>query len=277
MKMMTLAVPLILCTLLAQPQPPAPACKLYVANAAGNDIHVIDTATNKVIKRVEVGPEPHGLAASADGSQMFITIENTKGEQGELLWFDPVADKVTRRLTIGPRPNELAVTPDGKLAYVPCDDATWWVIDLVSGAVLKKIATGGRPHNTLCSTDGKHMYLGPKASYHVLIADTATHKLIGEIPLSDAPRPIVLSRDEKRLYANVDTLIGFEVADIERRKVIHRVLANVPAELLAFRAAATGFASAAMKRSCGCAMFTTIARMFSTSPWTRPNRWTASS
>ena len=76
------------------------------------------------------------------------------------------------------------------------------------------------------------MYLGPKGSYHVLIADTATHRLIGEIPLSDAPRPIAISKDEKRFYANVDTLIGFEVADIPSRKVIHRVEAEVPAELL---------------------------------------------
>jgi YVTN family beta-propeller protein len=76
------------------------------------------------------------------------------------------------------------------------------------------------------------MYLGPKGSYHVLIADAVEHKLIAEIKTSDAPRPIVLSPDEKRLYANVDTLIGFEVADVEKRKVIHRVEATVPEELL---------------------------------------------
>jgi YVTN family beta-propeller protein len=76
------------------------------------------------------------------------------------------------------------------------------------------------------------MYLGPKGSYHALIADTATHKIIGEIPLSDAPRPIAISKDESRFYANVDTLIGFEVADLKTRKVIHRVEAEVPAELL---------------------------------------------
>ena len=76
------------------------------------------------------------------------------------------------------------------------------------------------------------MYLGPKGSYHVLIADTAHAQAVGEIPLSDAPRPIALSKDGNRLYANVDTLIGFEVADIPRRKVIHRVEAEVPEELL---------------------------------------------
>jgi YVTN family beta-propeller protein len=209
-----------------------PPQKLYVANSAGNDIHVIDTATNRVIRRIEVGPEPHGLAATPQGERIFITIENTQGDAGELLWFDPTIDQVTRRMTIGPRPNQLACTPDGKLVYVPCDDATWWVIDTVKGEVLAKIATGGRPHNTLCSPDGKRMYLGPKGSYHVLIADVGSHRLVAEIPLSDAPRPIALSKNETRLYANVDTLIGFEIASIRSRKVIHRVQADVPAELL---------------------------------------------
>ena len=209
-----------------------PIQKLYVANSAGNDLHVIDTATNTVIKRVELGPEPHGLVATQNGEQIFITVENTRGDFGELLWFDPLTDEVKRRMKIGPRPNQLACTPDGKIAYVPCDDASWWVIDTQKAEVVTKIATGGRPHNTLCSPDGARMYLGPKGSYHVLIADATTHRLIGEIPLSDAPRPIAISKDEKRFYANVDTLIGFEVADIPSRKVIYRVEAEVPEELL---------------------------------------------
>ena len=42
----------------------------------------------------------------------------------------------------------------------------------------------------------------------------------------------MLSKNEKRLYANVDTLIGFEVADLTTRQVIHRVEAEVPEPLL---------------------------------------------
>jgi YVTN family beta-propeller protein len=98
--------------------------------------------------------------------------------------------------------------------------------------VVKKIWTGGRPHNTLCSRDGKTMFLGPKGSYHVLLADTSTHTVVGEIKLSDAPRPLALSADGTRLYANVDTLLGFEVADIPTRKVLWRVEAEVPEDQL---------------------------------------------
>jgi YVTN family beta-propeller protein len=232
MHLTTLAISAVLTVVTTSSDARQPTQKLYVANSAGNDIHVIDPATNLVIRRVEVGPEPHGMVATPSGDRIFITLENLQGEHGELLWLDPVTDKVTRRMTIGPRPNQLAVTPDGAIAYIPCDDATWWVVDTVKGEVITRIATGGRPHNTLCSPDGRQMYLGPKGSYHVLIADAATHKLIGEIPLSDAPRPIALSKDGTRLYANVDTLIGFEVADTRSTKVIHRVEADVPEELL---------------------------------------------
>src|SRR5581483_11780959 len=55
----TLALSLVYVTLVTAPAAAAPKLKLYVANSAGNDIHVIDTATNKVIKRIEVGPQPH--------------------------------------------------------------------------------------------------------------------------------------------------------------------------------------------------------------------------
>jgi len=221
-----------LAAVLVPAAPPAATTKLYVANSAGTDLHVIDPSTNRVVRRVEVGPEPHGLCASAAGDRVFVTIENAAGEAGELLWLDPATDTVTRRMKVGPRPNQPACTPDGKVVYVPCDDASWWAIDADAGRVVTKVATGGGPHNTLVSPDGRHMYLGPKGSYHVLIADAATHKLIGEIPTSDAPRPLALSNDGKRLYANVDTLIGFEVLDTQRRKLVRRVVAEVPADLL---------------------------------------------
>jgi YVTN family beta-propeller protein len=232
MQALFIALAVIVGPATAEFRPAQTSGKLYVASSMGNDIHIVDTQTNQVIKRVEVGPEPHGMVATVSGDRIFITLENLQGDEGELLWFDPKTDTVTRRMKIGPRPNQLACTPDGKIAYVPCDDATWWVIDTTKGEVLTRIATGGRPHNTLCSPDGQRMYLGPKGSYHVLIADARSHRLIGEIPLSDAPRPIALTKDETRLYANVDTLIGFEVADLATRKVIHRVEADVPGDLL---------------------------------------------
>src|SRR5262249_13869974 len=129
-------------------------------------------------------------------------------------------------------PNQLAVTPDGHFAYVPAVDGYYEVIDLAKARIIERIFTGGRPHNTLCSADGKHMDLAPKGSPQKgTRVDGAQHKPVGEIPFSNVVRPIALSHDEQRLYANVDGLVGVEMADVGSRKMVHRVAAELAPEL----------------------------------------------
>src|SRR5947209_8220392 len=200
--------------------------KLYVTNSGGDDVHVIDIATNKVIGRIEVGPHPHGLAAPAAQDVIYVTIEGKR--PGELVCIDTTTDKITRRMDVGPAPNQLAVTPDGKFAYVPSEDEHWDVVDLDKFKIITRIKVGGRPHNTVCSPDGKRMYLAPMGSPHkVTVVNVATHKPIREIAFGDVVRPITLSQDAKRLYAEVDNLIGFEVADVAEGKLVYRIEADL--------------------------------------------------
>src|SRR5262249_45725172 len=134
--------------------------KLYVTNSNGDDVTIVDVATNKPIGRIEVGPRPHGIAVPAAQDAIYVTIEGRgRNQPGELLWIDPATDKITRRMNIGPEPNQLAVTPDGKFAYVPVNDGHYEAIDLAQAKIVERIFTGGRPHNTLCSLDSKHAYL----------------------------------------------------------------------------------------------------------------------
>ena len=48
---------------------------LWVTNSRGNDVHVIDVATHKVVHRIEVGPEPHGIAAPDDAHVVYLAID----------------------------------------------------------------------------------------------------------------------------------------------------------------------------------------------------------
>jgi YVTN family beta-propeller protein len=204
--------------------------KLYITNSAGDDVTIVDTATNKVIGRIEVGPHPHGIAAPAKADFLLVTIEGSK--PGELVWIDPRTDKVEKRIPIGPAPNQLAVTPDGKFAYIPVSDGHYEVVDVAAGKIIERIFTGGRPHNTLSSVNGQRMYLAPMgAPKKVTIVDVATHKAVGEIPFSSVVRPVAVTKDEKRFFALVDGLVGLEMADVPSRKMIHRVPAELAPEL----------------------------------------------
>ncbi len=205
---------------------------LWVTNSKGSDVHVIDTATHKVVKRIEVGPEPHGIAAPDDVHVVYLAIEKMRQPTGELLWVDPATYEITHRLEIGPEPNQLACTPDGRWVYVPCRDGNYWVIDGKKKEVVKKIFTGGRPHNTQAARNGKRMYLSPMGNpRRVTIVDVQDgHKVIGEIPFSNVVRPPALSADEKYYFQNIDGLLGFEVAEIDKRKVVAKIRHTIPKE-----------------------------------------------
>jgi YVTN family beta-propeller protein len=196
--------------------------KLYITNSDGDDVTVVDVPTHKVLKRIVVGKHPHGIAVPKAQDFILVTIEGTK--PGQMVWIDPVTDTVTKRMNIGPAPNQLAVTPDGKIAYVPCEDGHYDVVDVAKRKIIKRIKTGGRGHNTLVSPDGKKAYLAPTgAPQRVTVVDTKSHKKIAEIPFGGSVRPVVLDPKGKWLFAQVDGLLGFEAADLAKNKVVHRV------------------------------------------------------
>jgi YVTN family beta-propeller protein len=217
---------------------------LWQTNSYGNDVHIIDTETNKVVKRIEVGPQPHGIAAPDDASVVYIAIEAFKDLLGELIWVDPRTYEITHRMKIGSKPNQLACTPDGRWVYVPCNDGHYWVIDGKQKTVVTKIETGGRPHNTKASRDGRFMFLSPMGSpKRATIVDVkAGHKVVGHIPYSASVRPPSLSADAKRHFQNVDGLLGFEVGDVEAREMVARVEHVIPDKFKGKRSRCHGLA-----------------------------------
>jgi DNA-binding beta-propeller fold protein YncE len=198
--------------------------QLWITNAYGKDVHVYEVGTWKLIKVLEVGPNPHGISATADGKTVHVALEHFGAKGGELVTLDTRTYAVKGRVPVGPLPNENECTPDGKWIYVPCDDGQYWVVDGEKQAVTTKINTGGRPHNTVVSPDGKRMYLVPMGQpRRVSIVDVADHEVIGEIPFGNSVRPPAISSDEKRFFQNIDGLLGFQVADIATRKVTHTI------------------------------------------------------
>ena len=90
--------------------------------------------------------------------------------------------------------------------------------------VIQRLPTKGRPHNTLITPDHQWMILAPQApASELTIVDLSDHSSIDTIEFSGATRPGAISADGKRVFHNVDGLIGFEVACLESRKMTHRV------------------------------------------------------
>ncbi|HJN50753.1 MAG: YncE family protein [Pseudomonadales bacterium] len=213
--------------------------KLYVLSSAGNDVTVIDVASNSIIGSIEVGDRPHGIAAPRSQDILYIATEFDNG----LTVIDPVKDVVIKKHKIfGNRPNEIDVTSDGRFVYLPIlGHGVYEVFDTVEEKIVARIATNGFPHNVVISPDDRYAYLSPmdrgrapaeavaQGSFpttlneKIYVVDVSSHTVAATIPTGDAPRPIAISPDGKRLYVNTDGLQGFLVLDLDRREQVARV------------------------------------------------------
>jgi YVTN family beta-propeller protein len=210
--------------------------KLYImhGNFDTDNMAVVDVATNKVIKTLTVGAHPHGVASPKSQDVMYIASET----EGTVTVFDTVRDQVVKKIGgFGVEPQEADITPDGRFLYQPSYAGYWQVFDTKKEETIEYIHTLGIGHNTLISPDGRFAYLFPIAGgeghwkrpslglprtqpKEVTIVDTTTHKAVGTIPLGTGPRPPTISPDGRRIYMNVDNLLGFVVIDVAARKVI---------------------------------------------------------
>jgi len=118
---------------------------LWQTSSEGDDIQVFDLESRKLVRRIVVGPEPHGIAAPADARVVYVALEANGRARGELLWIDPREYRVEHRMEICREPHALAATPDGRWLYVPCRDEHYWVVDAEERKVVDRIHTGGRP------------------------------------------------------------------------------------------------------------------------------------
>jgi hypothetical protein len=198
---------------------------LWQTNSEGTDIHVFRLSDFELIKKLEVGPQPHGIAAPDDGSVVYVSVEANGLDSGELLWINPRNLTIEHRLAVGPEPHAIATTPNGKWVYVPCRDGNYWVVDAQERRVVKKIHTGGRPHNTQASRDGRYMFLSPMGEPHaVTVVDVAAgHVVVSQIPFGESVRPSALSADGQWLLHQIDGLNGFLAADTKQGRVVATV------------------------------------------------------
>jgi YVTN family beta-propeller protein len=107
--------------------------------------------------RVEVGPEPRGVAMAADGKLAYVAV----GVSNEIARVDLEARTVTGRLTVGREPRGIAISPDG--SHLLVSNARSQSVSLVDLKIWKVVATipidGDNLRQVTISADGKNGYI----------------------------------------------------------------------------------------------------------------------
>jgi YVTN family beta-propeller protein len=202
----------------------ADTVRIYVTNSAGDNIHVIDPATNKVVQ-VFRGPEAaHGIAFSPDGGRVYVSNE----EQSTLDVFDRKTGKPIKQVPLSNRPNNIAVAKDGRIVVgIARGEGALDIIDPATLTLKKSIPVNGRLHNVYVTPDSKHVITGSIRNSMMTVIDLATEQIAWELKLSGGVRPMSIEANPdgstKRIFAQLSDLNGFGVVDFAARKETVRV------------------------------------------------------
>src|SRR5579863_7366621 len=131
----------------------ASTVRIIQTNSAGDNVHIIDPATNKVVGEITGIEVNHGVGVAPDGGRIYISDE----AQSTLDVADGKTFKVIKRIPLSGHPNNIAVSPDGRRVYVAIIQAPGGVdvIDTASLQDLKTIRTMGSIHNPYVTPDEK--------------------------------------------------------------------------------------------------------------------------
>jgi YVTN family beta-propeller protein len=199
--------------------------RIIQTNSAGDNIHVIDPATNKVVGVIDGIEVNHGVGGSPDGSRIYISDE----AMSTLDVVDAKTLKVTKRIPLSGHPNNIAVGKDGRRVYVAIiqEPGGVDVIDTATLTRVKTVPTKGTIHNPYVTPDGKYVVAGSIVGKTVNVIDTKTEEPAWFTQMDLGVRPMAFSTNPdgstKWIFVQMSGLNGFAVVDFATHKEIKRI------------------------------------------------------
>lgn len=164
----------------------------YVCSSFTAETVAIRLADHQIVGRIKQdSPFCPNIAATPDGKQVWLTLKDI----GRVMVFDARPPfNVIRTIDTGPLTNHVnfARTATGIFAYVTIGGLN--VVKVYrtdSFAQTEVIPVGKLPHGLWPSGDGSRIYVGLENADMVAAIDTASNRVVAEIPVGQAPQAIV--------------------------------------------------------------------------------------
>src|SRR6266481_6626998 len=203
----------------------AETVRIIQTNSAGDDVSIIDPATNKVVGVIHGIEVNHGAASAPDGMHLYVSNEG----ESTLDVVDTKSLKVTKTIPLSGHPNNIAISKDGRRVYVSIARAPGAVdvIDTASLENVKSIPVKGAVHNTYVTPDGKFVVSGSIPSKTITVIDQKTEEPVWSLTLDLGIRPMAFSANPdgstKWIFVQLSDFNGFAVVDFATHKEIQRI------------------------------------------------------
>ena len=202
-------------------------------NSAGDNVHLIDAATNQIVGEVTGIERAHGATVAPDGKWFYVS--NEADSTVDVVNVESMM--VTKKIPLTGHPNNIAITPDGRKVYVAIARAPGAldVIDTATQAKTRTISVHGGVHNVYVTPDGKYAVAGMIGARNMTVVDTETDRPVWTLYFDLGVRPMAFGAgpdgSTAHAYAQLTDFNGFAVVDFETRKEVARIAyPEVPAD-----------------------------------------------
>jgi YVTN family beta-propeller protein len=205
----------------------------YGAQKPGNSLSVIDLASRKETKRVDLGPllRPHGIAER--GGKIYFTSELSRA----VARYDPATDKVDLIVGTGQSITHMLVMHPKRAVVYTADilSDTASVIELekqqqVPGPPphVSHVPVGPQPEGLDITPDGRELWVGHNQDGGISIIDTGTNKVKETIRAGGMPIRIKFTPDGKYALVSSPPTGELVVFDAATRKEVKRLMVGTP-------------------------------------------------
>lgn len=173
---------------------------VYVSDSNQNHVKILDPTTGAILKTINVGTFPTGLAITPDGAEVWVC--NNSSANVSVISTATQAVVATIALTAFSRPNAIVFTPDGLKAYVVGAAGTGRVfpITVSSRAVAAAILVGTTPEDICMLPDGSKAYVSVFNDNTVVPITIASNTAGTPIAVGVNPYGIVVTPDGAHVY-----------------------------------------------------------------------------
>lgn len=166
--------------------------RAFVVSSFTPKVDVIDVKSHKIIKKIDVvSPFSPFLQLTPDHGEIWMTHKDV----GKVTRIDTKTLKVVGVLDTGPITNHLAFAKTGGkvLAYVTVggENAVKVYTTDKPAKLVETIPTGALPHGIWTSDDSSRVYVGLENGDAVAVIDTASNKVVTNVPIGQAPQALV--------------------------------------------------------------------------------------
>lgn len=197
--------------------------KLFVANEDAATISVVDVSSGSIVERVPVGREPEGVGITPDGRWVLVTNES----DNSVSVIDTRTLKIVKAVQVGKRPRDVAFTADGRAAYVSGEfDSSVYRMALPQGEPVERVLQlrkEARPMALVLDSKRGRLYVSTGRGGTVAVIDSATYKLLAEVPVGTRPWGIALSPDGRWLYSANGPSNDVSVVDTSTLQVVRHI------------------------------------------------------